>query len=420
MTDTTSTAAADGQSYYLLDQPDMIYPSLDDYGAAPHDYLTASAEPASFGPLDPESGVQEQYRDLAVIVPLADLEHRQIRVGSQALEAELMRISRRLEEDRELWERAKARATEDFTHARARYAPLEQLLRQRSAEVLAGQAAAREMEEHRAQERAAAAQAAEDAELGPRDFVVRRPRDTGQHSSEMDVPTVHLATCGTLKDARESGPSSRRVQWRLVRAAEAFEALMDGATRRRKRLSAWDKDPDGERLEGKVCRSCKPGERLAEVAPETYAAWEARMDAVQPKTAPTAAALIRDLGKVGVRVQKFASRPDMWAEARLWAENLRRDGLLAPYETVIGYLVQPEGESSPVWADGVLERLPELAPLAARAGLAVRAVQRPVQTWEEAQRKAEGLEDTPLSEYYLAVRRMTRAEIKRERETRAA
>ncbi|MEU9405541.1 hypothetical protein AB0E08_07540 [Streptomyces sp. NPDC048281] len=289
------------------------------------------------------------------------------------------------------WEAAQARHSAALQDAWNDYAPTDAVIYERQDEVVTMRRQ-REDDERAAQTRAAQqAQDQEDAELGARTWVTFTPlyNHGMKVKPDMMVPVIHLAGCKITKGS-ERLPYTN--EYRYARKAEVQETLLEGAFRRERGRTT------SEKLPTKLCGRCKPHESLRKALGYVYDEWLEGVESIQdpmptPDGTPNA---------LGLKDEWRSRSKDGFTTVS--STYYRDEGLIEPYETLVGWY---DAERRIVW--DAPEKLAELEQLLPERGFAVRRVKEP---------KAFNVGDK-LSQTGVAVRRMTKAEIRRRKEAAA-
>lgn len=270
------------------------------------------------------------------------------------------------------------------------YLPVQEEIERRQGLVEELREKAEEERDRSAQEAADALLAAEDAEYGPRLFLVTRPSQRGQDKADMDVPTIHHVDCGVA--ARLSSKPDP------VRIGDAFEALMEGGLLATKRFYTWGPDKEkGIRLPGVACERCQAFELLKAHAPETFMDWLERTESSQRGSLPPATYTgeKRLFEKLGLpQWTSYPSTPGWVRAAR--AEAYREHNQVGDDEALIGW-VEQNADGKPTIVPNV-DRLKKLFGVLPPRGYEVRWLHNPPQYDPE-----EGVCDI-----YVAVRPMSK------------
>jgi hypothetical protein len=397
--------------------PDPAYYPITDesfvpeYDGAPLSYIGIEfAVPAYYGPTDPRAA---RNWETPTIVEATVEEAVDFLRDREWFESRVRQAATAEEEAREAFERAMADAHAAYRAAWSEYLPVHnELTRRAQATLVAFDAHEESMKADKARQDQQA-QSDEDARLGAREYVIRRPRETGKLNYDSDVPTVHLVTCSTLKHPNTQSSYAARHR-KPVRVAEAFEALMQGGAllATRGKGATWLPADQGEaRLPGKVCGRCRAEVGLMAHDPVAYLAWRDQTESIQPDLAPSGRRLDTLFHQVRIPFHRYATQPNLWAVAgSTQEENYQRNGCIQSYETLIAWVHRNKDDSKIYASPGVGDHLEKLAESLAKVGLAVRRVADPANDQEDASEQ--------LSDYYLAVRYMTDAEKRRRKEAR--
>lgn len=306
-------------------------------------------------------------------------------------QAETARADADLEHARAAWEKAQSIHSDRLRDAWNDYAPTDTAVAQRRDEVVAMRRKAEE-EEREAEARAKQeAQDREDAELGPRTWITYHPNSSSvKVSPDMMVPVIHLAECKATGGAEHL---PYRNEYRFARKADVQETLLAGAPRYARGRATNDLLPT------KLCGRCKPQESLRQALGAVYDEWLAKVENTQPPM-PTPKGVA---GALGLKDEWRSYRTPGYTVVS--DQYYRAEELIEPHEALIGWydpareVVTPNQEK--------LARLEEILP---ERGFAVRRVKEPA-------RYHVGDKE---SETAVAVRRMTKAEIRQRKEDAAA
>lgn len=374
-TDTNLVMMEDGHGEYLLKGVDEILHVGD---RTDRDLLDASGEDwaptiLSAAPEEVQEWT-EKFQHFSEMVQLAD-----------------KTIGKAASEFRELVNQVREGVQKEY----AAYLPVQEEIERRRDRVEELREQADEERDRAAQEAADALLAAEDAEYGPRLFLVTRPSQRGQNKSDMDAPTIHHVDCGVAaRLSRKPDP---------VRIGDAFEALMEGGLLATKRFYTWEPDKEkGIRLPGVACERCQAFELLKAHAPETFMDWLERTESSQRGSLPPATytgekRLFEKLG-----LPQWTSYPFTpgWVRAAR-AEAYREHNQVGDDEALIGW-VEQNADGKPTIVSNV-DRLKKLFGVLPPRGYEVRWLHNPPQYDPE-----EGVCDI-----YVAVRPMSKWAIRR-------
>lgn len=275
------------------------------------------------------------------------------------------------------------------------YAPVQKAIEERQEAVSQAFEDKAKGAEALAQEAAQKAQDEEDARLGPRLFYVTRPEQRGIDNREMDVPTVHHIECGIARRLR-SLPAPVRIE-------SAFEQLMDGGVPARKMNYRWEPDRNlKNRLPGIACERCQAFTLLRAHAPDTFDHWLERTESSQQEDLPRDTwtgnqQLFKVLGvERGGRTEGRRS-----GYIRVASDGYKEKGWVEPHEEMIGWWDREE--------DGLshdTEKLKDLFSRLPGRGLVVRWID---EEWG-------GVHS--VSDQAVAVRRMTKWELRQQKESK--
>lgn len=310
-------------------------------------------------------------------------EHADWTRAYETFSANVKRAKEKLNAARDAWEQAQGvfRATlEDVWQG---YAPTDAAITNRYEEVETMRLE-RDKEERAAEARAAQeAQDREDAELGPRTWVVFHPSSSeAKAAPDMMVPVIHLAGC-KVTEGREDLPYSS--SWKYTRPSEVEKVLLKGAPRCSRGM------PTTEMLPTKLCGRCKPQESLRQALGEVYESWQEEQDNRREpmptaKGLPGALKLQNEWGNY--RTPGYSAMSDKY---------YRAEGLIEADELMVGWYVPEKDAIMP--NEQALERLVKILPA---RGFIARRVKEP----------RAFSRDGKMSDSGVAVRRMTRAEIR--------
>jgi hypothetical protein len=365
--------------YYRLHSDSSVSDVLDNIN---DDDMVHAITDMEVDPYDTGEGYYDQHA-----VRASDEERAAWAKAYETFTAELQRADDKLAAARAAWESAQSRHWAAFQDAWTDYAPTDAALTARRDEVVEMRREAEE-EERRAEARAAQeAQDREDAELGPRTWVTFTPRiRETKVAPDMMVPVIHVAGCTVTKGHENlSYPNA----YKYARKAEVQEVLLAGAFRYARGRATAD------RLPTKLCGRCKPGESLHKALGAVYEDWLEAVESTQDPM-PTTKGMASALGL-----------KDEWRSYRtpgytvMSSKFYRDEKLIEPYEEMIGWYNPDTGTVVP--NAEALARLEEILP---GRGFAVRRVKEPARY---------GVGDKEC-ESAVAVRRMTKAEIRRRKE----
>jgi hypothetical protein len=295
------------------------------------------------------------------------------------------------------WEKARAEALGELHAAYADYEHVHDTIDKRHDEVqrLRGEAANEKTRAENAE--AARRQAEEDAELGPRTWVIHELTTVDANyfrrkkTPEMYLPTIHVAGC-PVTDGRER--YDYEVSWRYARAGEVEMTLRQGGQLASNGVRTERRAP------ARLCGRCKPEASLrAAGLGEAFEAWRAQADAVQPPR-PLERYVPK---KLGLEDEWFGGyRRPGYREVDV--DTYVKEGAIHPYEVVIGWWT---GER---WASGdpLPEELLRLEQILPERGVAVRRFNE-LERWGGKPFRAG-----------VAVRYMTEGELRQRREDAAA
>lgn len=245
-----------------------------------------------------------------------------------ALSARVCRADAALDRARHAWERAKEEAAAERKAAWQDYASVQKGIELRQDLLLDLRVLRIEEEARAAREATDAALRAEDEQLGPREFLVTRPRLRNQQGTHMDVPTIHLVGC----------PSTKRMKSlpQPVRMADAFEALLEGG-KRYVMTWRWEEGVGDERFFGEVCNRCAAEAKILDAYPVAYTEWRDKAESIQPPLPRTTyAAYTRFFARLGVPVTRAGTSGFFRMESGT-EEKMRRDGVITQHEGLLGW-----------------------------------------------------------------------------------
>jgi len=309
--------------------------------------------------------------------------------------ADTGKVHEDLEAARKVWEAAQEAANQRITTLWETYKPVSVVLQSRIAEAEELREENREKEEARLAQQRIDAQAAEDRELGPRTWVTFHPTSaTARVSPTMYQPVIHLAGC-KLTGGRENLTYTN--EYKIARKEQVQKTLLEGAV-------LMDRGrPTQERIFTKLCGRCKPHASLKEALGDVYDAWLVASESVQEPMPKLSGGLYKDLG---LEDEWFSKRPAKDGYYPVDASYLKKEKLIEPFETFLGWVYTTEDGRTFASSDCedkllvLMETLPE-------RGFAVRRVMQPEQV---------GGGDGKLSTTGVAVRRMTKHEIRMRKE----
>jgi len=301
--------------------------------------------------------------------------------------AEIQRADDNLSAARAAWETAQGLHSAAIEDAWNDYAPTDAAVTERRDEVVEMRLEA-EAAERRAQAQAAQdAQDREDAELGPRTWVTYTPyRRSVKVAPDMMVPVIHVAGC-KVTGGHEHLPYAN--EYKEARRPQVEEVLLAGAFRYARGSATTDKLPT------KLCGRCKPQESLHKALGTVYDDWLEGVESIQDPM-PT------EKGMATALKLKDEWRTRQTPGYSLVSDKYQRaENLIEPHEVLIGWYDPDRNSILP--NEPALERLLEILP---DRGFAARRIKEPA-----AFRAGDKISDTGV-----AVRRLTKAEIRRRKE----
>ena len=379
-TDIDLTGLEDGRDGYLLDRDDVLY-----VGEATTRDLLDEPDDTSWSTPEVVEATQDEAAEW----------RRQFTLFAEGMEKAEAKVTVATAVFRKIVEEARAEAQAAWDT----YQPVHVELERRLEQVQEQREEAARAHEKALQEAAAAAQAAEDAELGPRSFYVTRPSQRGQDGRDMDVPTVHHVSCGIARRLKRLPHP--------VRIAEAFEALMDGGNVAKRWISNVYRAEERteKRLPGAVCERCPAFDELKAHAPDTFMDWLQRTESQQfapmpPDTYTGKKSLFK---KLGLPMAEHYSEKEGWS---LVSDKIYREpNAMVDGERLVGWLGLREKHDGGTELRVVKapERLAKIFDLLPPRGFAVRWIHepenfgggvcdcavavRPMSKWEIRQRK---------------------------------
>lgn len=262
------------------------------------------------------------------------LAHQQLRVAAN-------RAHEKLDAARAEWEQAQGRHSGALQDAYNDYRPVQEAIYARltESEKILGQHEQQERERRRRETEAA--QAAEDAALGPRLWVVVQRDAYGPKSPDMLVPIVHLVQC----------PTFQGVYYRKeLRAPAVLDIIQRGGPELRRGAKT------GKTLHTKLCGRCKPADslraHLGDLLPN-FERWLEEVDALQPPR-PTEA----QLKKVIDPWLQYRRGGDGYNLAN--SDQYRALRLIEPHEELVGWVRWPSEGTLRYLATDAPERLAHL------------------------------------------------------------
>lgn len=300
------------------------------------------------------------------------------------------------------WETDRDAALTELRAAYAEYEHVHDTIERRHDEVDELRDKATAEAEAAEQARLDAAQAAEDAELGPRGWVIHALTpdlyNSYDHNKKPDmfIPTIHVAGCPVTKGREEDTTGYR--EWQYARVGAVAETL------HAKGPLAKNACLTGELAPVKLCGRCKPEASLrAAGIGDAVDAWQAQVDAIQPPM-PADRLIPKQLGLQDEWASRYQEKDGYIIVSY---ETYRKEGCITADEILIGWLdatLNSVSESDEAVA--MQNRLAEILP---DRGFAVRRFNEPkrLRTDERESRAA------------VAVRRMRTGEI-RQRQADAA
>jgi hypothetical protein len=375
---------ADEPTYYRLDTDNRIGDILDDFNEEDTVHFVTDKV------VDPYDTGDDYYDEHAARATTE--EHAAWKGAYETFASEIKRADDNLATARAMWEKAQAVHSAAYEDAWNDYASTDAVIYERQNEVV-DMRRQREADEREAEARAAQeAKDREDAELGPRTWVTYHPSSMyNKVRPDMMVPVIHLAGCKLTRGA-EDRPYSN--EYRYARKEQVQETLLAGAYRYERGRKTTDKLPT------KLCGRCKPHESLRKALGAVYDEWLAKVESTQEEM-PTAKGAAAALGlkdewhgwnKSGFTYQS--------------AKYYREEKLIEPHEELVGWFDRDRNVVVPN-----AEKLAYLEQVLPERGFAVRRVPEPARYY-----KPEGT----MCETAVAVRRMTKAEIRQRKEDAAA
>lgn len=291
------------------------------------------------------------------------------------------------------WEKARSEVMADLHAAYAAYEHVHDTIDKRHDEVDALRQEAENEQERQEQAAQEAALAAQDAELGPRTWVIYRP-DTvdAKKTPDMFLPVIHVTGCPLTKGRASIEPESK---WTYARKDDVTEAIRAGG------ILAANGRRTGKRAEVRLCGRCKPEATLREAGlGEVFEEWRAKVESVQEPMHPDR--YIKT--KLGLEGEWRGWGTTKSGYALVTPDTYRKEGCITEHEIMLGWW-DAERESISSIDEDKLKRLEETLP---ERGYAVRWFNEP-ERWG----------GRPCTSA-VAVRRMTKAEIRQRREDAAA
>lgn len=380
------TSTPDDPTYYRLDTDGRIGDVLDDFNEEDTVHLVTDKVVDPYDTGD-EGGWFEDHAARAT-----PEEHAAWTSAYQTFTSAITRADDELKAAKAAWEAAQGRHSAALQDAWTAYAPTDAVIYERQNEVVAMRRQ-READERNAEARAAKeAQDREDAELGPRTWVTYHPSAmSAKVRPDMMVPVIHLDGCKLTGGAEDLGYSN---EYRYARKAEVQETLLAGAYRYERGR------PTQEKLPTKLCGRCKPHQSLHEALGAVYDEWLAKLESAQ-EAMPTVKGAASALG-LQDEWNTYRSNGFTYQSAKYY----REEQLIEPFEELVGWYDRERGV---VVADE--EKLAYLEQVLPERGFAVRRVPEP-----KRYHKPEGT----MCATAVAVRRMTKAEIRQRKEDAAA
>lgn len=354
-------------------------------------------------PLAEGDGSERSYWGQNPVVRATPEELAQWTAAYNQFTADKYKIEAQLDAALAAWEAAQGIASAQMQDAWAAYQPTHAALESREAEVQEMRDAADAADLERRQAEARAAQEAEDRELGPRTWVIHTPDPYARRggSAESKRTVIHLAGCPVTR-GQEFAPHS---EYSFARAADAQAALLAEGPM----MTVGERK--GERLPTKLCGKCKPHAALEAALGDTYREWRKQAESVQQPMPRDRTTWPKALG-LADRWNGRNDGHDRAGYTEVSAKYEREEKIIAPHETLIGWLLPPV-EDGAKWTvsgsneaelDALIQELPA-------RGYAARRHPLPKAFREKPEGK--------LSTLSVAVRRMTAHEIRQYKETGA-
>lgn len=229
------------------------------------------------------------------------------------------------------WEKARQEALGELRAAYAAYEHVHDTIEKRHGEVEALRQEAENDRTRQEQAEADRAQAAEDAELGPRTWVIYELTTVDANyygkkkTPDMFLPMIHVAGCAVTK-GREKYDHEKA--WRYARAIDVRAAISAGGS-----LAANGRRT-GKRAAVRMCGRCKPEESMRQAGlGDAYDEWRAETDVIQPPI-PADRYLVKrlDLGDDwrGWSKQRSGFVP-------VHPDSYREKGAIAKHEFLLGW-----------------------------------------------------------------------------------
>jgi hypothetical protein len=343
---------------------------------------------------DPLDSGTDNYFEQPVARATLD-EHQQWTEAYETLREESSRISAVLDEAEAAWEKAKSEANRQMTEAWNVYKPTADIIAQRVAEVEAMREQDYQAKKALRSQAALDAQAAEDAEYGPRTWVTFHPNSSfAKVSPTMLQPVIHLAGCKLTSGNEDRTYGS---YYKYARKAQVQDTLLEGAPLFERGRATQDRVPT------KLCGRCKPHASLEAALGETYLAWRTEVESVQGamppnRGVPKALGLEREWNDRLGKIEGYTIVSSTY---------YRSEGLIEPHELLIGWVTFPDNGNAHVSNDreDMLDAL--VAELPKRGFIARRHT--------EPERYGARFAGT-VSKTSVAVRRMTKHEIRLRKE----
>lgn len=373
--------------------------SLDGYGIN-DEALTYITHEICADPLAEGDGSERHYWGQNSAVRATPEELAQWTAAYNQFTADKYKIEAQLEAARAAWEAAQGIASAQMQDAWDAYQPTHAALESREAEVGEMRDAAAAAARERRQSEARAAQEAEDRELGPRTWVIHTPDPYARRgSAESKRTVIHLAGCPLTRGQE----FARHSEYSFARAADAQAALLAEGPM----MTVGERK--GERLLTKLCGKCKPHVALEAALGDTYREWLKQAESVQQPMPRDRTTWPKALG-LADRWNGRNLGNDRAGYTEVAAKYEREEKIIAPHETLIGWLLPPTDEngkwvvsgSNEAELDALIQELPA-------RGYAARRHPLPKAFREKPEGK--------LSTSSVAVRRMTAHEIRQYKET---
>lgn len=293
------------------------------------------------------------------------------------------------------WEADRAAALAELRAAYSDYEHVHDAIARRHEEVEELREKADAERQAAEQARLDAAQAAEDAELGPRTWVVHEISPGRWNSvdhkkaKDMFIPTVHVAGCPVTKGREDM---EGEWAWQYARAGGVETIIQAGGP-----LASNGRPVKGSRAPVKMCGRCKPEASLrAAGLGDAMDAWQSEVDAIQPPMHPDRS-IPKKLGLEGEWVNMYRKQDGYTIVSY---KTYQQEGSITADEILIGWYDTEKARVTE--SDEAVAKQNRLAEILPDRGFAVRRFNEP-KRFRSDERECRAA---------VAVRRMTPGEIR--------